>query len=252
VVAQRLDGGIPDELRFAHSERWVRVRVGGRLLADTRRPLVVWEPGQAIPHYCFPAVDVDRSLLEAEGRPATDGVRERVWDLRHAGQAGEGAAWSYADPDLSEYLALRWDAADEWWEEEERLFAHVRDPYHRVDVRTSSRHVRVSLDGTLVADSRRPRLLFETGLPARYYLPPDDVRTDLLESSQLRTACPYKGIASYWSVRTPAGVTPDVVWSYPDPEPGLPQVKGLLCFFNERVDLEVDGELLARPQTQWS
>jgi uncharacterized protein (DUF427 family) len=251
-MARRLDGPIPNELRFARSERWVRVRVGGHLLVDSRRALVVWEPSRVIPQYCFPCEDVDRSLLDADGRPAHDGVRERVWDLRGLGDRGQGAVWSYAERDLDGYLAVRWDAADEWWEEEERLFAHVHDPYHRIDVRHSSRHVRVTIDGTLLAESRRPSLLFETGLPPRYYLPPADVRTELLEPSEHRTACPYKGIASYWSVRLDDVLHRDLVWSYPDPEPEMPKVKGLLCFFNEQVDLEVDGEQVSRPRTQWS
>jgi uncharacterized protein (DUF427 family) len=128
------------------------------------------------------------------------------------------------------------------------VFVHARDPHKRVDVLESSRHVVVSIDGTVVADSQRPRLLFETGLPTRYYFPPEDVRTELFESSEKQTQCPYKGTASYWSF----GDQRDVAWYYPEPIPEQPRLKGLISFFNEHVDIEVDGEREERPQTQWS
>ena len=116
----------------------------------------------------------------------------------------------------------------------------------------SSRHVQVVVDGVTVADSQRPHLLFETGLPTRYYIPQDDVRMAYLEISDTQTRCPYKGIASYWSVKTGDKVYKDLVWSYPEPVPECPRVKDLLCFFNEKVDLYVDGELQERPNTPWA
>lgn len=148
---------------------------------------------------------------------------------------------------MAGYLTFRWDAADAWYEEDEQILGnHPPDPYHRVDVRQSSRHVRILLAGEPVADSQRPRILFETGLPPRYYLPPDDVRSDLLEASDTTTRCAYKGEASYWSVRGATGLEPDLVWSYQDPGPEAERVRGYVAFFDERVDVEVDGELQAR------
>jgi uncharacterized protein (DUF427 family) len=141
---------------------------------------------------------------------------------------------------------------DAWFEEDDEVFVHARDPYHRVDVLNSSRHVRVEIDGATVAASRRPRLLFETGLPTRYYLPKADVRMDLLEPTDTTTRCPYKGEAIYWSARIGGQLREDVVWSYPYPIPEIPKIEHLLAFFNERVDLYVDGELQVRPQTPWS
>ena len=129
---------------------------------------------------------------------------------------------------------------------------HARDPHKRVDVLVSSRHVQVGIGGEIVADTRRPYLLFETWLPTRYYLPRDDVRMDLLEPSGLTTRCPYKGLATYWSVRVGEATERNVVWSYAEPIPECPKINGLLCFFNERVDLTVDGVLQPRPQTPWS
>jgi uncharacterized protein (DUF427 family) len=132
------------------------------------------------------------------------------------------------------------------------VFVHPRDPYHRVDVVHSSRHVKVVVDGEVVAETTRPRLLFETGLPTRYYIPKLDVRMDLLQPTDSVTACPYKGRARYWSVRVGDRTLKDLVWSYPAPIPECPKIEGLLSFYNERVDIYVDGELQPRPKTQWS
>ncbi|MFT4471317.1 DUF427 domain-containing protein [Arthrobacter sulfonylureivorans] len=140
----------------------------------------------------------------------------------------------------------------EWYEEDERALVHARDPYKRVDTLRSSRRVQIYLEGQKVADSIRPLLLFETHLPVRYYLPAADVRTDLLEASDTVTSCPYKGMARYWSIRLGENVIRDVLWSYPDPIPENPKIRDLFCFFNERVDLVVDGVMQERPDTPWS
>jgi uncharacterized protein (DUF427 family) len=137
---------------------------------------------------------------------------------------------------------------DAWYEEDEEVFVHARDPHKRVDVLESSRHVVVRVGGEVVAETKRPRLLFETGLPTRYYVPREDVRMELLHPSDRQTQCPYKGTASYLSTES----EPDVAWFYPEPIPEQPRIKDLIAFFNERVDIEVDGEPVERPSTQWS
>jgi uncharacterized protein (DUF427 family) len=141
---------------------------------------------------------------------------------------------------------------DEWLEEDEPAIGHARDPYHRVDVLDSSRHVKVSINGELVAETRRPKALFETGLPTRWYIPAEDVRSELLEDSHKQTVCAYKGFASYRSVRVDGELEEDVVWLYHEPRREVEPIRDLLAFFNERVDLEVDGDLQERPVTQWS
>jgi uncharacterized protein (DUF427 family) len=148
---------------------------------------------------------------------------------------------------------------DAWYEEEERVIAHPRDPYHRVDTRESSRHVQVVVGGKTLAESPKPRLVFETGLPTRYYLPREDVRMDLLKPSETRSLCAYKGEAHYYyyyyyyySVAVDGGVHEDIAWTYPQPLPDNHQIRDLICFFNERADIHVDGERLERPTTQWS
>jgi uncharacterized protein (DUF427 family) len=141
---------------------------------------------------------------------------------------------------------------DEWLEEDEPVYTHPRDPYKRVDILASSRHVRVAVDGVTVADSVRPRILFETGLPPRYYLPLSDIRAELLIPSETQTRCPYKGTAGYWSVDTGHGMHRDLVWIYRAPLPESQKIAGLACFYNERVDLYIDGELQERPRTPFS
>jgi uncharacterized protein (DUF427 family) len=223
------------------SPRWVRVRYADETLADSKSPVLAWENGKVIPFYLFPPDSVSFDFLTEDG---SDDLKS-YYDLPRA----QRAAWSYPGAgELADHVAFDWHAMDAWFEEEQEVFVHARDPHKRVDVLESSRHVVVSIDGEVVADTHRPRLLFETGLPTRYYIPPEDVRTDLLHSSEKHTQCPYKGTASYWSTDTEEGVA----WYYPDPIPEQPRIQGLIAFFNERVDIDVDGERQERPRTQWS
>src|SRR5436305_8011646 len=229
----------PGTLLWERSPRWVRVRFGGEVIADAKSPVLAWEKGKVIPFYLFPPESVRTGMLSEDG---SDGVK-RYFDLPGAGRA----AWSYREAgELADHIAFDWSAMDGWFEEEEEVFVHARDPHKRVDVLDSSRHVVVSIGGEVVADTQRPRLLFETGLPTRYYIPREDVRMDLLEPTDKHTQCPYKGVASYWSF----GDEKDVAWSYPDPISQQPQIKDLVAFFNERVDIEVAGEPEGRPATQ--
>ncbi len=206
--------------------------------------------------YYFPQADVRMDVLEptAYGR---DPGEARYWAVKVGDRVADQAAWTLLDPPpdraaLKDHITFDWDKMDAWYEEEEEVFVHARDPHTRVDVLASSRHVRVVIAGHTVADTHRPHLLFETSLPTRYYIPREDVRMDLLEPTELTTRCPYKGIASYWSVKFGDAPATNVAWSYPSPIPECPKIKELLCFFNERVDLYVDGSLQARPRMPWS
>jgi uncharacterized protein (DUF427 family) len=177
--------------------------------------------------------------------------------VRAGDRVAENAAWGYPEPiescpPISGHVAFYWNKMDAWYEEEEQVFVHPKDPYHRVDVLDSSRHVRVTVNGEVVAETDRPVVLFETGLPPRYYIPSEDVREEALVESEKTTRCPYKGVASYYSVEAGGGREEDLVWYYPEPLPEVGKVGGRLCFFNEKVDLEVDGEAQERPRTQWS
>ncbi len=249
-MATRLSEALPRDLRYATTPKRVRAQAAGVTVADSHEALLVWEPKRAVPVYAFPADDVRCDLLAESGSPLPDahGGGATFWTLTAGEEPVENAAWRYADPDLAGHIALSWEALDRWLEEDEEVFGHPRDPWHRVDGRHSTRHVRVEIGGAVVADSRRPTIVFETGLPTRYYLPREDVAMDRLQPTDTCTICAYKGFASYWSV----GEERDVAWTYEDPFADAPDIAGLVCFLNERTDMTVDGEPAERPSTQWS
>jgi uncharacterized protein (DUF427 family) len=223
-------------------------------VADSCRALLLVQYGPAgLPTYYLPREDVRPGAL-GEATSGPDG--RRGWTVNAADLRAQDAAWAHPDPSgelaaLAGHVTFSWRQL-EWYEEDERVQLHARDPYKRVDTLNSSRHVQVSVAGETVADSVRPLLLFETQLPTRYYLPFEDVRTELLEASDTVSLCPYKGRARYWSVRVGKTLVPDGAWSYPDPVPENPKIRDLLCFFNERVHIVVDGNVEQRPRSPWS
>ena len=227
-------------------------------MVDSLRTMLLHETGR-LPVFYFPLSDVRDDLLEPSGKSVEargKGVAS-LRTLRVGDRTARDAASVFEEPVpeasfLRDHVTFEWGAIDEWFTEDEQLFGHPRDPYSRIDVFKSTRHVRVSLDGQLLAESRRPKVLYETALPPRFYLPADDVRTELLVASPRRTRCAYKGSASYSHVRIGDRLVEDLVWTYRDPQHDAAPVADHLCFFNERVDLEVDGERMERPRTQWS
>jgi len=248
----------PSAVRIEPSPRRVRAFLHGVPVADSKQVKLVFEP-RRLPVYYFPLPDVRADLLRPTDYTVAQGREAALtrWNLELGDRRVENAAWGYAEPDaehasLKDHVAFFWAKLDAWYEEDDEVFVHPRDPYHRVDVLNSSRHVRVVVDGQTVADTPRPRLLFETGLPTRYYVPKADVRMDMLEPSDTSSACPYKGHASYWSVRVGDKLFNDLVWGYPAPIPECPKIENLLSFYNEKLDIYVDGELQPRPTTPWS
>ena len=239
-------------LRYEPTEMRIRIRHGGEEIVDTTRAVLVWEPRRVVPSYAVPVADlrVDLTASAVEAVPAPEGVLHPGHPFLAHSNAGEivdvagvaGAGFRPQDAELAEYVVLDFRAFDEWFEEDELLVAHPREPYHRVDVRPSSRTVRVELDGVLIAESSRPTLVFETSLPTRFYLPREDIVADLL-SSDLQTACAYKGHAIYYSV---AG-RDNFLWSYPDPLPEARALTGLVAFYDDLADVYLDGKLRERP-----
>lgn len=231
--------------------RWVRVKFGGEVVADSKRCLLVrhYAPG-SLPTYYFPKEDVKVSFLHATNVDS----RQRWFDITTSNKVASACAWEVTNEnsELNGYVTFVWNDMDAWYEEAEEIFVHARDPYKRVDVLNSSRHVRVELDGQVLAETKSPQLLFETGLPVRYYIPRTDVSLHRLVPTELTTRCPYKGIAEYWSVQVNDNVHENLAWSYPEPLAECAKVKQNLCFFNEKVDIYVDGERQARPVSPWS
>jgi len=246
------------KVRLEPTERRVRAMVRGTTVADSKHAQLLYLP-PPFNAYAFPRDDVRWDLLsESKSGLNMPGLGEvQHWSVVVNEHVREGAAWTFPGPPpdldaLTGLVVLRWHLMDAWFEEDDEVFVHPRDPYHRVDVLNSSRQVAVTVGGELVAETRRPRLLFETSLPVRYYIPMLDVRTELLEPSPTITRCPYKGVASYWSVHAGGTTHPDLAWAYRAPIPECPKIENMIAFFNERVDLDVDGERLQRPRTPWS
>ena len=231
-------------VRVEHGAKRVRAYLGGELVADTTEPLLVWEKPY-YPTYYFPSADIraeftpDGSVFHSPSRGDANG-----FTVRAGGKEAAGAALRYEHSpfeELRDAIRLDWNAMDAWFEEDEEVFTHPRDPYTRVDILPSSRHVRVELEGATIAETDKPTLLFETGLPTRYYMPKTHVRLDLLVPSDTASHCPYKGQAEYWSIRLDDEIRPDIAWSYRTPLQESQKIAGLISFYPDKVELHVDG-----------
>jgi uncharacterized protein (DUF427 family) len=227
------------------SPRRVRIVLGGETVADSTDVHLLHPPGRT-PTYLFPRQDVRTELFDSSDRRRSDPAlgEGTYWSVQAGTRRAVDAAYSFEQPPESAaavagLVAFDWDSMDGVFEEDEEVFVHPRDPYTRIDVLRSSRHVQVRIGDAVVADSTRPRMLIESGLPVRYYLPREDVRTELLEPSYTTTRCPYKGIAHYRSLRLGERYEKDLVWTYPEPLHDAEAVRELLCFVEDRVELEV-------------
>jgi uncharacterized protein (DUF427 family) len=244
---------IAETNRIEPAPRRVRGVLARAVVFDTSRALYVWE-SEKYPQYYIPLADVNGELLVDEEHPER---LSRGTALRHGLRVGEvarpGAARLYTDDSLDGLagtMRFNWDALDSWFEEDEEVFVHPRNPYVRVDALRSTRPVRVELDGAVLAASDSPVMVFETGLPTRYYFNRTHVNFEHLEASDAVTACPYKGRTSaYWSVRVNDELHKDLAWSYAFPTREILPISGLVAFYNEKVDLFLDGKLIERPIT---
>ena len=244
---------------FETCAKRVRAVFGGETIACSTRAMLMRET-RHIPVYYFPRDDVRTNLMTRTDNTSFCPFKgdASYWTIGAGGRTAENAVWSYEAPfqetaQIKDYMAVYWDRVDAWYEEDEEVFVHARDPHVRIDILDSSRPVRVVLGGETVAETTRARFLFETGLPTRYYIPAGDARMDLLTPTETRTRCPYKGEAAYWSAEIAGAAFEDVVWSYPAPVHESARIKDYLSFFNERVDeITVDGVPVAKPETKWS
>jgi uncharacterized protein (DUF427 family) len=245
--------------RVEPAPRRVRAFLGNELIFDTTRACYVWEVAY-YPQYYIPVEDVDpRFLVDEKHEQSTRRGTARRHGL-HAGAAQRPGAVRVFGADAIAGVAgtarFDWDALDAWYEEDEQVFVHPRSPYVRVDALRSHRHLRVSLDEVTLAESSTPVLVFETGLPTRYYVDRTDVAFGHLVPSDTRTACPYKGVTSgYWSVSVDGAVRDqhrDLAWAYDFPTRQLLPIAGLIAFYNEKIDIDLDGRRLPRPRTPFS
>lgn len=243
-------------VRVEDGHKRIRVKIGGATIADSVNVKLVWEIPY-YPTYYFHQDSVRMDLLTDSGETkrspsrGTANLNDITVGDRTVGRAAR--VWNESKiEDVHGYVSFDWKAMDAWFEEDEEVHVHARDPYTRIDVLPSSRTIRVEADGVVIAESDNGRFLHETGLPVRYYLPKTDVHFEYLEATDTATACPYKGTARYWSVDVGEGDHADVVWGYDTPLKESQDVAGLVAFYNEKLDIYVDGILEEKPSTKFS
>lgn len=256
------------QLRIHPTVKRVRALIDDQTVLDSRRALLVWEPNRVVPTYAVPRDDVRGTISDAAPTPYNaESVPDAVWDPRvpfavrtTPGQSVSIAAESGGptvagfvadDPDLEGYVIVDFQGFTRWREDEDDIISHPHDPYARIDIRQTAQHLELALDGVAIADTHRAKALYETHLPVRYYLPPQDVLVALKPSSTV-TSCAYKGRALYYSPVAAGKVLTDLAWSYPDPLIDALEVKDLIAFFDEKIDVTIDGEPRPRPTTPWS
>jgi uncharacterized protein (DUF427 family) len=256
------------ELRFEPTTKRIRALVDGETILDSEDALLVWEPRRVVPTFAIRDGDfrvpvIDSAAQAHHESPRFD--RVPVWDPRVPFAVREGtgrdaeiqatarsvAGFRSSDPVLAGYVIIDFAGPDEWLEEDDAIVSHPHSPFSRIDIRESSKHIEISIDGVPVADTTRARILFETGLPRRFYLPADDVIA-ALEPSATTSVCAYKGTATYFSPVVNDSMRPDLVWVYENPLIDAVGVKDYLAFFDEKVDVAIDGVPVPRPVTPWS
>jgi uncharacterized protein (DUF427 family) len=248
TVNYRIDGPA-HRLLFEPFPRRVRAVFGGETVLDTISGMLLHE-SNLLPQLYLPRGHVRENLLIRTDHRTHCPFKgdASYWSVTVGDRTADNALWSYLDPLpaagwLSDHVAVYWGSMDAWFDEDEEVAGHLRNPYTRVDARATSRQIRVVAGGEVIAESRRAVLLSETGLPNRFYLPADDVRSELLELSGTHTVCPYKGTASYRSVRSPSGIIADAAWCYPEPLEGARAIRGHLCFAAAGIETWVNGVL---------
>jgi uncharacterized protein (DUF427 family) len=239
-------------VRVERSAKRIRGYLDGHLVVDSDRPLLVYENGYW-PQLYLPRAAVAAQLEDA-GDPTTLRTGDEAARFDVVVPTARAAAAALvpvepADARLADHVRFDWDALDTWFEEDQVMFGHLRDPFHRVDALPSGRHVQIHVDGTLVADSRTPVVVHETGLIPRYYLAMADVDQRLLAASETVTVCPYKGSTRYWHLQLGEQVLEDVAWAYPAPLPESAPIAGRVCFDDARVEVTIDGVVQPRPSS---
>ena len=236
----------------------IRAVFGGVEIAQSSNALILRETRHA-PVYYFPKDDVRMDLLEQTDHATVCSIKgdASYWNIVTSEKTGENAAWCYKSPiasaeNIAGYVAFYFKLMDHWYEDDDEIFIHPNDPFVRIDVRKSSQPLRVVIGGETVAETTSACLLYETGSITRYYIPKEDIRMDLLQPTDLQTSCPYKGTSTYWTVQINGDKFENVVWSYLTPHPGVADIKGLLCFYNEKVDkILIDGTPASTSKILW-
>jgi len=245
-------------LEFEPSPRRIRIKFNGRVIVDSTNVMLMREGGH-VPVLYFPMNDVQMDLFGPTNYSTYCGYKGEAsyWTVSVGDRTEENVMWSYLNPhyetrSIKDYVALYWDRVDEWWEEDEQIFGHARDPKKRLDTVPSHRQVKIVLGGEVVSETTNAIFAFEGNHPLRFYIPESDITMALLTPTETTSVCPYKGRASYFSATINGIAYNDIAWSYRETLPECPRIKDLICFFNENVDaVFLDGEELPRPETKW-
>jgi uncharacterized protein (DUF427 family) len=238
---------MPERMLYVEPlRRRMSVELGGSVIARSDGAILMFEPAR-YPVAYFPLGDIDQDVLQATAHESThaDLGKTRWFDVVGGdGQITKRGAWQHVDPPaqalpLRDTVAFAWRAMDAFYEEDERILGHAADPYHRIDIRRTSRHLVVREGDQLVADTHTPLVLYESGFAPRWYVPRADI-ADALEPVEGQTFCPYKGLASYYNV----GDTPTAAWSYRAPFEGVERIADFVSFYPEKLTITIDGEKL--------
>jgi len=238
---------LPERMLFAEPlRRRMRVRFGSTWIADSDDVVLLHEPGRyPVAYFPIDAI-VDGVLEPGEHTTRHQDLGTTAWYTVRAGtQSKPRAAWQHTDlpgyaGELKGRVAFAWRAMDAFYEEDERIVGHAADAYHRIDIRQTSRHLVVRDGDRVIADTRRPLALYESGFAPRWYVPRDDVDQTALTAAEGQTFCPYKGLCSYWDV----GAARRAAWAYEDAWTGVDRISGLISFEPDKVEVHLDGTRL--------
>ncbi len=228
----------------------IRCFFNNNLVADSEQVMLKREFPMV---YFFPHKDVKEEFFQKNdiNSHADSWGKSDSRDIKADGKTAENAAWIYVEPEeaapkeIGNYVAIKWEAMDFWFEEDEEVRVHPRDPYHRVDICNSSREIKIKINGETIAATHHPVVLFETGLPVRFYIRKTDINLKLLKATDHQTGCPYKGTASYYSVVSNGNILENIAWTYPFPNPEASKIKDMIAFYTEKMDeVYIDGKKL--------
>jgi len=224
----------------------MRVRFGGAWIADSEHVLLLFEPGR-YPVAYFPQIDISAEILERSDHTTQhpDLGLTSWYSVKGDSQRATRAARQHADfpryaSDLKERIAFAWRAMDAFYEEDERILGHAADSYHRIDIRQSSRRLVVRHQDRVIADTKRPRVLYESGFAPRWYVPRADIDESSLTSVEHQTFCPYKGLCSYYDI----GDARLAAWSYQEAYPEVARISSLVSFEPDIVSVQLDAKQL--------
>lgn len=241
----------PGTVVVEETPRWIRGYFGDTKIVDSKTAYLVWEGTNSIPYWAFPTQDVIGLVENNHTDAGEEGYRAQWYDLKASSKTISDIGWKIK-PDVPGYIqeannlvVIDTTKVDKWYEDDEQVKGHAAGPYNRIDIRKSSRPVKVVIDGVTVAETNSALFLYENGYVTRYYIDTADIKNkELFHPTSHTSVCPYKGVASYYSATINGKEYENIVWFYPEPIDAVAKLKGHWSFYNEKLDIYVDGEKL--------